>query len=164
MNLVAARHWVRLGRVSLVLIGAAVVVALLYLLRPPPVWTPPNVSIATTQRTPARPAATVESADLAVIWQRDLRQPLVDLPPAAPSEPKLAIRLVGTAVEPDRRYALFQLSNSTTVVKALGTRIEDFEVVAIERGRARLRGAGREYELTVPWYDRLPRSETDHGR
>lgn len=53
-----------------------------------------------------RPATSL--AELAVIWQRDLRQPVIDAPPEKPKpqapEPKLAIDLLGSAVEADARY------------------------------------------------------------
>jgi hypothetical protein len=121
-------------------------------------WTPPPIELEPEpdERRDPRPPRSL--SQLAVIWQRDLRQSVVDLPPVprpAVPEAKLAIELVGTAIEADRQYGLFRLANNTTTVKSVGSTIEGYRIVAIERGRARVRSGGREYELKVPWYDRL---------
>jgi hypothetical protein len=139
--------------------------ALLVLFWPPPAWRPPACDqIAAPQ---SRPASRPSEPDLAVIWERDLRQPLVDpvpVPPAPIPEPKIAVQLVGTAVEPQRCYGVFALSSGTIVVRPVGATLEGCDVIAIERGRARLRNGGREYELKIPWYDRLSQPEPEHGQ
>jgi hypothetical protein len=125
---------------------------------PLPAWMPPPIELESEPDERRDPRPPLDAAQLAVIWQRDLRQSVVDLPPVprpAVPEAKLAIELIGTAIEADRQYGLFRLPNNTTTVKSVGSTIEGYRIVAIERGRARVRGDGREYELKVPWYDRL---------
>ena len=138
--------------------AVTLVAGILWLPSVPP-WKPPNRSheANTTQLPTTRP--TLAADQLAVIWQRDLRQALVDPAPAAPPpEPTLSVRLVGTAIEAEHRFGLFQLANSATVIKPVGAKVDGLEIVAIERGLARLRGGSREYELRVPWYERLQAS------
>ncbi len=152
--------------VDLLTVGVAVstAAALLLLLRSLPAWQPPVL-----RRTPASAAATSAPAgrgNLTVIWQRDLRQPLVDpviKPVEAAPEPSPAIRLVGTAVENGRQYGVFQMPSNSLVVRAAGQRVEGYDIVAIRRGWAQLRSAGRSYELTVPWYERIRAAEASHA-
>ena len=142
--------------VTVVLVSA---LACLRLVQPPPPWTPPQVQedSAPTAEEHGPPQLTL--ADLAVIWERDLHQPVVDLPPPESpkpvAEPELSIRLIGTAVEPGGCYAVLQLSGGRTVVRPLGATVDGFEIVSIERGKVRLLNGARTYELTVPWYERI---------
>jgi len=139
-----------------VLLTAAVLVV--HLCTPTDPWTPPAFDRRLARQAEPEAGSMPALSDLAVIWQRDLRQPVIDLPeqPEQPkSEPKLAVQLVGTAVERDRQYGVFQLKDNRTVVKAVGDEVDGCRIVAIDRGRARLRSGEREYELKVPWYDRI---------
>lgn len=146
---------------GLLLLGASV--GFVMLIRPAPAWTPPpvNLNVPATAADGPRPATSL--SDLAIIWQRDLRQELYDAPAAPPPsvqrEPALAIQLVGTVVEAEHRFGVFRLPDQTTVVKPVGADIAGYSILAIDRGRASLRHGQRDYELTVPWYDRIPRPE-----
>jgi hypothetical protein len=148
-----------LAALLLVAVGMAA-----WLAWPRPARTPPEVDLESPSRDKVRPVSRHSLTDLAVIWQRDLRQPVVDRPqesPERPPEPKLAIQLVGTAVEAERCYGFFRLADTTTTVKAVGEVVDGFEIVAIERGRARLRNGDRGYELKVPRYDQLEMARRD---
>lgn len=158
-------------RMPVLLNGAAIVILigsgalLIQLLRPQPAWSPPETDL--TPDTDVQPSHVQARSlsDLAVIWQRDLRQAVVD-PPADPqpqtdTEPKLAVVLLGTAIEADRQYGIFRNANGATVVKPAGAVIDEYEVMSITRGRARLRNGQREYDLTVPWYDSIRSAEGD---
>lgn len=166
MNPRAARRIERLGSaVSAVVLGLTAW-ATITLWRPVAPWTPPPARAdgpATAEQGARR---SVSLGDLAVIWQRDLRQPLVDAvaqaEPPAP-EPAPAVQLLGTAIEADRRYGLFRLANQATVLRPVGAEVDGYSVIAIERGVARLRGGTREYELKVPWYDRIVQAEHNNG-
>ena len=151
-------------------VGALVIVVgtvwvCLQIVWPRPAWTTPEISPADVSSVEPETEPELTLADLAVIWQRDLHQPVVDPPPAKPAapppEPKLAIRLVGTAVESDRQFGIFQLAGHRSVVKPVGATIDGFEIVSIERGRARLRRGERIYDLEVPWYERLAATPED---
>jgi hypothetical protein len=145
-----------------VLLTAAVLVV--DLCRPLDPWMPPTLDRQPDRQAEQEPRSTPVLSDLAVIWQRDLRQTVIHLPqpPEQPkSEPKLAVQLVGTAIECDRQYGVFQLKDNRTVVKAVGDEVDGYRIVAIDRGRARLRNGEREYELKVPWYDRIAAGEKE---
>ena len=163
-----AARWERLVTALMLAIVLAVLLAFVALLRPAPPWTPPQVNLQAPVVVDVKSAPGLSLDELAVIWQRDLRQPLVDPsppePPKPPPPPRLAVRLLGTAVEADRRYGLLRLSNNTTVVRPVGAEVEGFEVVSIRRGWARLRNGAREYDLIVPWYDRIAVQEPSNGR
>lgn len=128
-------------------------------------WQPPPVqknSSPPADSAPPSPRAALAEYD--VIWQRDLAQPVVDPPPKAnapPVESAPPIALVGTAVAADERLGIFSLPNNSTVVKREGEIFQGFEVIAVERGRARLRRDGREFDLRVPWFDRIQLAENN---
>jgi len=153
-----ARTWNRLAVAvsAAMILGAAGLTARLCAVRV--AWMVPEVDPAPGRIAAAqRPAPTL--AELAVIWQRDLRQPVVDRPPEAQREPKpeckLELQLIGTAVEREQRYGVFQLADGRAVVRSLGGDVGGYTIVEITRGRARVRSGAREYELRVPWYDRI---------
>lgn len=151
MNLRIQRRWVRGAAAALLMLLLASVAGSLQLLRPLPAWTPPSVILSPSKPRPS------SALDLAVVWQRDLRQPLFDAPPLPakpPPETPPPMQLAGTAVEAQRRFAIFALEGNT-VVKEVGETVGGWEVLTVERGRARLRKGAREVDLTVPWYDRL---------
>jgi hypothetical protein len=154
------RHLTRLGHLATLIVALGGAVAVGALLRPLPAWTPPRVELGPVTSRPSAKEGEVGPEQLAVIWQRDLRQPLTD-PPAVPSpaEPQLSLQLVGTAIEGQRCFGLFQTGKSAVVVKPVGGEIDGIEILEITRGRARVRAGGREYELRVPWYDRIQEAE-----
>lgn len=157
----------RLGTATCILIVAATAVGVYKLLRPLPTWQPPEINRQAPEKPkdadPRKPAL----SELAVIWQRDLRQPLFDpqpqSPPAPPPERPVAIELLGTVVEARQRYGLFRLSDRRTVIRPVGGDVEGYSVVGIERGRAQLRRGAREVELKVPWYDQIAEERTGDG-
>lgn len=156
---VRADRWARVISATVLLAALA---AFGWLVRPLPTWTPPTLDTAGPASAPAAPSRPgVEH--YAVIWQRDLRQPLFDVAPAAPIVATPApppFQLLGTAVEADHRFAVFQLSDGTTTVRASGSRIGGFELLEVERGRVRMRKDQQEYELRVPWYARIAQEQS----
>lgn len=150
-----SRQLTRLGRVVPLLIIAIGTCLTVLLLWPRSKWVPPQVDLKAAPV--ARPAAPKPDLDrLAVIWKRDLRQAVVDAPlPPPAAEPQFGIHLVGTAVEAQKQFGVFQLSNGAIVVKPAGASIEGCEILSVSRGQARLRRNGREYELRVPWFERI---------
>lgn len=139
--------------------GGVTALCMARLLWPLPVWTPPGVELEQPV-VPKAETPRLSLDDLAVIWKRNLRGPLFDPPPepVKPTEPaRLVLSLVGTVVEPDRSYAVFRLADSSTVVKPVGAQVDGFDVVDVRRGIATLRNGSREYELKVPWFDRIER-------
>ena len=141
------------------------VLGLAKLLRPLPAWQPADVRLDQTTNDHSealRPR--LNASDLAVIWQRDLRQRLFDPPPKKakpPQRPKLAIKLVGTALEASGGFGVFRLADNRTVVKPVGAIVDGFELVSVNRGRVTLRNGAREFELKVAWYERIRESERD---
>lgn len=116
---------------------------------------PRNVSAASRTATQPLPRAEL---NMAAIWQRDLRQSLVEQPPAAARPEALpSIQLLGTAIEPQRRFGVFNVANRS-VIKEVGAEIEGYRIVGIDRGLARLQRADKNIELRVPWYDKLVRT------
>jgi hypothetical protein len=166
MNLPLRQRAARLALVASYVAAVGALGMLAWLAWPRPPWVPPECHVRQVAIAEKSPDRRSDLEALAVIWQRDLRRPLFDPAPAPterPAEPSLAIRLLGTAVEADRRYGLFRLSNNHTTVRPVGSDVDGFEVVSIERGRARLRAGGRDYELLVPWYERIRAAEGRDG-
>lgn len=163
MNPAQAKRLQRVLRSAPYIIVSIAALSLILLLRLPD-WTPPRVDLD-AQAESDQPAREPRSAgDLSAIWRRDLRQALFDAAPVknVPVEdPKLAIALVGTALESERSFGIFRLPNNRTVVRPVGAIVQGFEVVAVQRGLARLRDGSRVYELKVPWFDRIQRDEQD---
>ncbi len=139
--------------------GPAVAIGFaIYLCLPAAPWTAPAIDLEPDHDPVPRRRQKLKLSDLAVIWQRDLRQPVVDPPAEKPRQEKkqrLAIQLLGTAVETDRQYGVFRLSDNRTVVRAVGDEVDGFEIIQISRGRARLRNCQRECELRVSWFDQI---------
>lgn len=148
-------------------LGAATCAGLLVwavrLLWPLPAWTPPKIAQPVSATQPAA-AAKRGVGDYAVIWQRDLRQPVVDMPappPAVAIEPPLAIHLLGTAVADDQQLGIFALANNSIVVKKVGESLDGYELLSIARGEARLKRGDRKFDLRVPWFDQIASRGTD---
>lgn len=139
---------------AIVVVTGVVIVRLIW---PAPQWQPPSLDSAASG--PASPLAAESPLDLAVLTRRNLRQPPVDPPAPAPAAPvpetPLAIRLIGTAVEAERSFAVFGLPDNHTLVREVGGNVEGYEVMEVKRGSARLRRGEREYEVRVPWFDRI---------
>ncbi|MCA9243882.1 MAG: hypothetical protein KDA32_08020 [Phycisphaerales bacterium] len=141
------------------LLGVAVVFALSSWLRRSD-WRPPLIQLE--ERAPrAKPIRhTLNERQLAAIWSRDLRQPLFDPTPTPKptpkrEEPKLDIELVATAIEADRRFAVFRLPDQTLAVRAAGAELRGFEIQTVERGQVTLVRGDREWRLRVAWYDKI---------
>jgi len=162
MNARGRRHAGRLvdWACALALLGAGY--AFVRLLAPLPPWNPPQLATPERDVHSADELRPLSESELAVIWQRDLRQSVVDAPPprvTPPEAPKLAVQLIGTVIEPQRRFGLFVTGRNQTIVKRVGERVDGFEVVAIERGQATLRQGQREYTLKAPCYDQIARRD-----
>lgn len=140
---------------ALVVITTALL--LLMILRPLPPWNSPTIDQPDTQPAPVNLAE--PPLNFAILSQRNLRQPPVDPPGPAPAAPvpetPLALRLIGTAVEADHSFAVFGLPDNRTLVREVGGNVEGYEVMDVKRGSARLRRGEREYEVRVPWFDRI---------
>ena len=95
---------------------------------------------------------TLPLREFAVIYERDLRKPLFDAPPARPIEappPKLAARLIGTAVEPGFTYGLFKGKDGQTHLVEVGQKIDGAEVLQIAEGTATVLFEGERLQLKV---------------
>ena len=154
------------ANVTTVVIMLAGTAATWSVLRPHPPWSSPAIAAETPTKQPLNTEHVAANTDeLAAIWQRDLRQPLHDQPKAPPpsprERPRLAIQLVGTALEKNEQFGLFRLGNNSVVVKAAGDSVAGCQILAIERGRAYLRRGNEEHELRVPWYDRIDTAAED---
>ncbi len=105
----------------------------------------PGVAVTQAALAATQPAADAEGsqslpslASLEPLWLLDLRRPLYDPAPAAvvqaPKAPlvPLAVKLSGTVIEPGHSKALLSTSQGKTQLKAVGEKIEDVEILAIE--------------------------------
>lgn len=92
------------------------------------------------------------------LWDRNLRRPLYDPPPAEPAPPPPPPRppapppltLVGTVVEDHRSRALLAASDGRVRLLAVGERVDEVEVVSIAENRVVVRHGGRSFELEKP--------------
>ena len=93
--------------------------------------------------------------DLAGIWQRSLRQALIEPkipepPPAKPppSPPPVALpRLVATFVENGRAWALLVDEKGTSRVRTETEKVGEFEIVSVSPGATTLRRDDKTYEV-----------------
>ena len=114
---------------------------------------PPQESARTAQgsagpqvRRPDPPSA------YALIYQRDIRSPLVETnapTPAPTPPPKLNVTLMGTAVDPGYTCGMFRMPNGETRTVQVGGKIDEAEVVEIKEGMAVVKFAGQTLTLTV---------------
>ena len=97
--------------------------------------------------------------DWSAIWQRDLRQRLIDPPPPPkpeppapkpPPNPPALPRLLATFVEHQVAWALFVDSGGRQRVRSVGERIDSFEIARITPGIASLQMGRHTYEVKVP--------------
>jgi len=87
----------------------------------------------------------------AIIWQRDLQQPLFDIKPpvTAPAAPALRVQLLGTAIDPGFTYGIFQTAAGESKLLSIGQSIEGATIVAITADSAVLRRDQQEFHLNV---------------
>lgn len=116
-------------------------------------WSPPTVMSTPTSK-PSASSDKSNSVDLAVIAKRNLRQTLIDAP-AAPSSPppppaSLTFRLVGTILDGDSPFAIFDRGSSGAVLRQRGEVLDGFEVREIRSGRATLYRGSTAFELELP--------------
>ncbi len=141
----------------LAMVGGWVAWQAFALCRPLTPWRPPAKSVSEPQ-SETTVAAALALSDLAVIWQRDLHQPVVDPPqepkPKRKPPPPPSVRLIGTVIEAERAFGIFEERGSVQI-KSIGESIGDYTVILVERGRAVIRAGDREVEVHVPWHERL---------
>lgn len=102
-----------------------------------------------------------ELSQLSAIWERDLRQTLIEPPkPPAPKaeppprpKPVSLPRLVATFVEQGQAWGIFTGLGKGTRVLPVGAQFGSFEIIRIDTGSAKLRTGGRDYEIEVPKED-----------
>ena len=122
---------------------------------------------------PTRPPASLTAAQLQEIWERDLRQTLIEpqpkkapepKPPPAPPPVKLPT-LVATFVENGKAWGLFVEKSGSHRVRAASHRTDGFDILQITPGAARLRRGHRTYDVYVPMRPTgLPRPGDKRGR
>ncbi len=146
-------------------VGSLVILA--SLLRPLPGWNRPASDTPESAPKTAVPSIALALDDYRVIWQRDWRQPLFDAPPtvaAAPApSPPPSVELLGTIIEPGRRFALLRNTGRTHLL-AEGDEFDGFSVSRIDRGKVRLTRGDESYDLLVRWYEQLATREVAGAR
>lgn len=109
--------------------------------------------------TPAHPTsapATQRAASLDELMQlahRDWRRPLFDPPPTIPTvkeAPPLAVRLLGTIVEPGHSRAILLTPDGKTELKAVGETAAGAEVLNIQPDLVQVRYLQNTVDLRVP--------------
>lgn len=120
----------------------------------------PNVEEPAQENTAISEAQTIRPlSGYAPLWERNLRQPLFEstatAEPAPAAPPELPV-LVGTIVEPGRRFAHLRTPEGRTLVKPVSAVVESYEVIAIESGRVQLRRGSNEYWISVPRPETVP--------
>jgi hypothetical protein len=114
---------------------------------------------APAQATPDAAGASLE--DLARVCGMDLRRPLYDAPSpppaagaAAPPAAPMAVRLVGTIVEPGHSMAVFQKPDGSFELCAQGESVADaggaVAVTAINQDKVTVQYLGQTQELALP--------------
>jgi hypothetical protein len=115
---------------------------------------PQTGGLSTAPAGPMRAESPLSANDYSIIYQIDLRQPLVDPPPAAAPAPTQAqvtvpVRLVGTVVEPGFSYAMLRNSAGEVKTVGVGESVDGVEVVSIVPGSAVVRYSGQTATLKV---------------
>ena len=140
-----------------ILVGAAVWVGLsIPLLRERPAM-PDLASASTAHTVPAEPMSLRSAGDLKGIWERDLRQTLVQPKPAPTKKPKPSPpppqvklpKLLATFVEKGEAWGLFENRRGEQRVRSATGRVDDFDILRIAPGRAELGRDGNRYEVTT---------------
>ena len=121
-------------------------------------WQPPPVTGQPVTK-PTVVGIIPESGDLSVLTQRNLRERLIASPatPPAPTPPpaSLAFRLVGTIVDGETHFAIFDRGGGT-VLRQLGEDLDGFQIREIQPGRAVLYRGTSTFELEMPKEPKLP--------
>ncbi len=138
---------------------------------------PPRVTIPPLGMADLPPAAREEvpkesaSSDLSGIWNRSLRQALIepkvpDPPPpkATPAPPVNLPKLSATFVEHGRAWALFVDDKGAARVRTTTEKIGDFTIVEITPGAATIRRDDKTYEVKTPAKVPAPRGGSRSGR
>ena len=153
-------------KVDLVCLGLKVVRGLLMSAIPIPivlVWLyipqAPTLEAAPTQASPVPPSEPESEslADYAPLWQRDLKQPPVPRPkgeqPAGPPPSAPLPRLVATFIETGRGYAHLIDNFGHGRFTAVGDKVDEFQVMAIEQSRVQLQSGDRIEWISLPKED-----------
>ena len=135
--------------------GAVAVVAALTA----PVPTTDDFSLATTAQAPGPSAAAAESVDVTLpSWERPLRRPLYDPPPApkkiVKKKPRpITVKLMGTILEPENSQAFVKLSNGSVELRRVGDQVtddpRDGQVAQITASEIVIRRDDGEFHVTV---------------
>jgi hypothetical protein len=88
-------------------------------------------------------------SDYAAIWQRNLRQPLVDVAVVAAPKAALNVTLIGTAVEPGDSSGIFRDAAGQVHWVKVGQTIGGAKVTAIDETSATLEFGGAPVTLTI---------------
>lgn len=123
---------------------------------PRPMWNPPEITPSGAREESPHPMIFEPIEAFAVLWQRDLRQPLNDPPPVAQAAPaQFTVQLVGTLADLTQPVAVFGLADGRTIARRVGEQVDRYTLAEIGRGRAVLTGEAGPIELRVAWYDRI---------
>jgi len=88
----------------------------------------------------------------AVIWNKNLQQPLYDPKPAVVAEkppPKPALTVVGTVIEEGFTYALVKTQGGQVKMARVGQTVDGAEVLVVTADSVTVRFAGQEHVLKV---------------
>jgi hypothetical protein len=137
------------------IVGTALWVALSVLLPRDPLAMPNLANAETVASVAAEPAALASAGELKGIWERDLRQRLIEPEPAPKPKPKpppppppvRLPRLLATFVENGQAWGLFVDQRGNQRVRSAEGRIDDFDIIRIDPGRAQLGRDGKTYDV-----------------
>ena len=119
----------------------------------------PNLGVGSTASSISQSATSRSSVQtLENIWRRDLRQTLLEPPPKdkpkpkppPPPKPVRLPRLLATFVEKEQAWGLFVDQRGSQRVRSASGRVDDFVIVGVSPGTAKLSRGGKTYEVKVP--------------
>lgn len=108
---------------------------------------------------------------LSSLWQRDIRQTLIEPPPPPPSPPRQEPppppppklpKLLATFEESNRAWGLFLDDAGNEQLRPVGAQIDLFEITSVTAGTARLRSGSNTFEVEVPREE--PEAKRSHRR
>lgn len=144
--------------IQVIAIGGAVSLCVVALFIPPTFASPiDNSKNPIGQVLSDAPAVTLDQ--LSSLWERDLRQRLIDPPPKPKPVSKVVIpkpenvtlpKLQATFVEDKLTWGLFVDSKGVSRVLAAGSSVDQFEIVRITTGKAELRRGTKAYDVKIP--------------
>lgn len=148
VNLATTKRMLKFGS-GLLAVASAIVIIQTAAYRPSPAG--PAAQAPTPSSGPNPCASQPANLDrYALIWQRELRKPIFDAPPAAAaSRPQLALKLLGTVVEPGYTYGMFTTAKGEQQLVGVGQRIDGAEVKSIEDGSVTVLFGGETLTLKV---------------